>query len=111
MKYVHTPLPSADIPFCRSWAFNVGARLAQGELLVLHDNDILAPSEYTARHLAHVRDGYQVVNLKRFIFFLDPAHSERLMAENEHLLDEAPESIMENAEGGGSQDTPVAHDT
>src|SRR5262245_44468288 len=100
--------PPPNIPFCRSWAFNAGARLAQGELLVLHNNDILAPSEYATRHLA--RDGYQVVHLQRF-FLLDPAHPGRLMTERERRLDEAPESIMGNAEGGGSQDTPVAHDT
>lgn len=102
VRYIHTPLPSADMPYCRAWAFNVGARLAQGELLVLHDNDMLAPRDYASQHLARIGKRYEVVNLKRFIFFLSQGHSERLVSKNELVLDEAPESIMQNAEGGGS---------
>ncbi len=102
VRYIHTRLPSADMPYCRAWAFNVGARLARGELLVLHDNDMLAPRDYASQHLARVRDGYDVVSLKRFIFFLSQRHSHLLMEGNELPLDEVPESIMQNAEGGGS---------
>src|SRR5207244_3682036 len=43
VRYVHTPLPVAGMPYCRSWAFNVGARVAAGQMLVLQDNDILVP--------------------------------------------------------------------
>jgi hypothetical protein len=43
-----------------------------------------------------------VVNLKRFIFFLNAGHSGRVLRENELTLDEAPQSVMQNAEGGGS---------
>ena len=102
VRYIHTPLPSADIPYCRAWAFNVGARSAKGELLVLHDNDMVVPRDYASQHLARVRDGYDVVNLKRFIFFLSRGHSERVMSAGQLDLEEAPESIMQNAEGGGS---------
>ena len=102
VRYIHTPLPSAEMPYCRAWAFNVGARLAKGELLVLHDNDMLMPRDYASEHLARVRKGYEVVSLKRFIFFLTQRHSDRLMDGTELMLDEAPQSIMQNAEGGGS---------
>ena len=102
VRYVHTPVPCDDMPYCRAWAFNVGARVAQGELLVLHDNDMLVPRDYASQYLARVEEGYEVVNIKRFIFFLSQGHSDRLIGENELPLDEAPESIMQNAEGGGS---------
>jgi hypothetical protein len=102
VRYIHTPLASADLPYCRAWAFNVGARLAEGELLVLHDNDMLVTRDYAAQHFARVRDGYEVVSLKRFIFFLSRDHTGRLLGCDELPLDMPPESIMQNAEGGGS---------
>ena len=102
VRYIHTPLPTPDMPYCRAWAFNIGARLAKGSLLVLHDNDMVVPRDYAAQHLALVEEGYEVVNLKRLIFFLSSGHSGRLLSTGQLNLDEAPESIMQNAEGGGS---------
>ncbi len=43
VRYVHTRTPSADFDYARSWAFNVGARLARGRVLILQDNDMLLP--------------------------------------------------------------------
>src|SRR5215471_14840489 len=40
VRYIHTPPSDQDTPYCRSWAFNVGAREARGKVLVLHDNDM-----------------------------------------------------------------------
>jgi hypothetical protein len=102
VRYIHTSLPSSDLPYCRAWAFNVGARLAKGTLLLLHDNDMLVPRDYSSEHLARVQNGYEVVSLKRFIFFLSQGHSGRLLSSDEFPLNEPPESIMQNAEGGGS---------
>lgn len=102
VRYVHTPLPYPEMPYCRSWAFNVGARAARGRVLVLHDNDMLVPNGYCQEILARYRDGYEVMNLKRFIFFLAEDHTRRVLSNNGSLVDEAPESIMQNSEGGGS---------
>ncbi|MFN0111794.1 MAG: glycosyltransferase family 2 protein [Blastocatellia bacterium] len=102
VRYVHTPLPQADMPYCRSWAFNVGAKMAQGALLVLHDNDLLVPSDYAAQLMKRFDEGYEVVNLKRFIFYLNEAHTGRMLATQQLLLNEAPEAIVQNAQGGGS---------
>src|SRR5262245_38487782 len=70
VRYIHTPLPYVDMPYSRAWAFNVGARAACGEALVLHDNDMLVPVGYAREILARVGEGYEVINLKRFIFYL-----------------------------------------
>src|SRR5262249_15221595 len=43
IRHVFTPPPYPDLPYSRSWAFNVGARQARGEVLIFHDNDLLAP--------------------------------------------------------------------
>jgi GT2 family glycosyltransferase len=103
VRYCHTPLPQDDLPFSRAWAFNVGARLAQGELLVLHDNDLLIPRGYAAQAWQRFREGYQVVNLKRFIFYLTEEATVRLTREPGSALAPADTSaVMQNAQGGGS---------
>lgn len=102
VRYVHTPLPQTDMPYCRSWAFNVGAQMARGPLLVLHDNDLLVPRDYAAQLMKRFNEGYEVINLKRFIFYLSEAHASRMLATQQLLLNEAPESVMQNAQGGGS---------
>jgi len=102
VRHIHTPPPAADMPYCRSWAFNVGAKHARGELLVLHDNDMLVPADYAERLLERIGAGYDVVNLKRFVFYLGVAHTEAFFTGRSGLLDQAPESITQNLEAGGS---------
>ena len=102
VRYLHTPQPTAVMPFCRSWAFNVGARHARGELLVLHDNDLVISGDYAERSLNRFRAGFQVINLKRFGFYLSEEHTLRIFAGCAAFTDHAPESIMQNALGGGS---------
>jgi GT2 family glycosyltransferase len=102
VRYVHTPLPDPGLPYCRSWAFNVGARKAKGKILVLHDNDLLAPQDYASEIAAQYKEGYEVINLKRFIFYAGESHSKRLFYAQESIMDEPPETIMQNALGGGS---------
>ena len=99
VRYVHTPLPQRDLPYCRSWAFNVGAHAARGEVLILHDNDFLVPERYAAEALARVRDGHEFVDLKRFEFYLSEADSARLFASGRLSLDVAA-TIVQNLQGG-----------
>jgi hypothetical protein len=102
VKHVHLPPPAADMAYCRSWAFNVGARHARGRILVLHDNDLLVPQDYAACLLSHFREGYEMVNLKRFVFYLAAGHTAEVLEGRAKLVDMAPEAIMQNAECGGS---------
>ncbi len=102
VRLVHTPPPSADMPYCRSWAFNIGAQHARAAVLVLHDNDMLVPQDYAAWILQRIAQGYEVVNPKRFIFYLSQAHSQAFFAGKAGLLDAAPETTVQNLEGGGS---------
>lgn len=108
VRYVHTPLPAPRMPYCRAWTLNVGAREARGKLLVFHDNDILVPVAYAAELWAKFAAGHEIVNLKRFIFYL--ARDQSALVQSTHALDPAavPESIMQNAEAGGS--SAVARD-
>jgi hypothetical protein len=102
VRYVHTPPSSPDAAYCRSWGFNVGARHARGRLLVLHDNDMLVPQDYAASLLKHFDDGHEVINLKRFVFYLSEQHTAKYLAGEAGLLDWPPDSIVQNLEAGGS---------
>lgn len=101
VRYIHTP-PSYDMPYCRSWAFNVGANLATGRVLVLHDNDLLVPTDYAAKIVQRTAEEYEVVNLKRFIFYLSEQQTVDYLRGDIKISDVAPEAIMQNAEAGGS---------
>lgn len=102
VRHIHTPPPTPDMPYCRSWAFNIGVKKARGSVLVLHDNDMLVPADYASQILARVDQGYEVVNLKRFIFYLNESHTRTVFDEGASLLKMAPEAIVQNLEGGGS---------
>lgn len=102
VRYVHTPLPYPEMRYSRAWAFNVGARAARAEALVLHDNDMLAPMDYAKGVLARLEDGYEVMNLKRFIFYLSEAHSAAVLDGAEQLAQQPPQVVVQNLEGGGS---------
>jgi len=102
VRYIHTPPPHVAMPYNRSWALNVGAAAARGRLLVLHDNDLLVPCDYAAQLWRHLREGYEVLNLKRFIFYLGEAPSARWGQERSPILDVPPLEIVQNLEAGAS---------
>lgn len=100
VRSLHLPV-TADFPFSRSWAFNVGARAASGDLLVFHDNDMLIPTAYTEELVRHHEAGYDVINLKRFVFYLDERQTERVF-QGLDLQDVKTRVVVQNLEGGGS---------
>jgi GT2 family glycosyltransferase len=102
VRHVHTPLPSPHMPYCRAWALNVGARLARGGILVLHDNDMLVPERLCAELCALFDKGYEVINLKRFIFYLSERDTEAMMCSGSGNGRLRPEVVVQNLEGGGS---------
>jgi hypothetical protein len=102
VRLVHTPPAQSALPFCRSWAFNVGAKHANAPVLVLHDNDMLVPADYAAQMRDRLRGGWDAANLKRFVFYLDEIHSAAYLGGSATLLDRPPLAITQNLEGGGS---------
>jgi hypothetical protein len=98
VRYIHTPC-QPDRPYCRSWAFNVAAREARAPLLVLHDNDMLVPARYAAESHRLSQAGWEVISLKRFIFYVaEMRHTQPLTNEGIGRV----ESVLQNAKGGGS---------
>ncbi len=102
VRYVHTPLPQSDVPYCRSWTLNVGARLARGALLVFHDNDMLVPECYAAELWRRFKEGYEVINAKRFVFYLEEVETKRFFETAVLPPDASSEAVVQNLEAGGS---------
>jgi hypothetical protein len=102
VRYIHTPLPDRNMDYCRSWAFNIGAKEARGDLLVLHDNDLLVPALYARDQYKLFCQGVEVVNLKRFIFYLDRKSSQQVCRQTGEVCTPVISTILQNAEGGGS---------
>ncbi len=102
VRYIHAPPVQPDMAYNRSMAFNQGAQLARGNLLILHDNDMPIPQDYAAANMARVREGYEVVNLKRFIFYLDRRTSDNVSIDRGIPSIPGITAIMQNSQGGGS---------
>jgi GT2 family glycosyltransferase len=90
------------MPYCRAWAFNVGARQARSPLLVLHDNDLLVPETYAAELVLKHREGNEIINLKRLIFYATESETRNLLAGDASLAELLPQCIIQNSECGGS---------
>lgn len=99
VRHLHTPAPQG-MPYSRAWAFNVGARAARGGLLAFHDNDMILPRRYAAEIIDVRRRGYEVINLKRFVFYLGARETARVL--EGMPIAGGPERVIQNLEGGGS---------
>ena len=102
VRYIHTSPKYPGMPYSRSYAFNVGASIAKGTLLILHDNDMLAPQNYAAQLVAKHNQGYEIINLKRYIFYMNKGISDKIISFSKIDTKDAPEVIVQNLEAGGS---------
>lgn len=99
VRYIHTPLPRPDLPYCRSWSFNVAVPAARGDVLVLHDNDMLVPERYAFEALQRIDEGYSFVDLKRFIFYLSENETRRVFVTGAPPAG-VPATVVQNLMGG-----------
>ena len=102
VKYVFLADKNKKSAYCRSRLFNVAAKLARSEFYVFHDNDMVVPACYAKEILSHYRKGFDVVNLKRFIFYFNLESSKMFLAASELTDSRGITAILQNAEGGGS---------
>ncbi len=100
VRYQHQPV-DAEMPYNRSSTFNLAATLARAPLLVFHDNDMIIPACYGKELFERFEQGYEVINLKRFIFYLDKTSTDRFPVGHSGNACKS-ESVVENLEGGGS---------
>jgi hypothetical protein len=98
VRYLHTSVPS-DAEYGRAAAFNAGACQARGQILVLHDNDMLVPARYAAELATRIKAGWNFVDPKRFMFYLS-ADDTRRTFESGTLTNEDGVTVVQNARGG-----------
>jgi len=100
VRYQHQPV-DAGIPYNRSATFNLAAKSARAPLLIFHDNDLVIPTCYSKEALVRFKQGCEVINLKRFIFYLGKAPIADLS--DFMVADRLPvDTVLQNTTGGGS---------
>jgi hypothetical protein len=98
VHYVHTPTPRPDYEYNRAWTLNQGVREARGEVVILHDNDILVPAAYASECAFRLREGFDFLELKRLTFYLDERQTERVFATG-RVPHNVPSTIVQNLLG------------
>lgn len=100
VRYLHAPLHGSEMRYGRAAAFNAGSRLAHGEMLVLHDSDILLPLSFADEVWRVHQMGYEAIRLGRFFFYLAQMSTDRLLDRSIEISDASVDSVIENAVGG-----------
>lgn len=95
VRYVFTP---STEDYNRAWTLNAGVAAARGEIVVLHDNDMLMPARYAAECVARANEGWDFLELKRFTFYLDEATT-RSVFESGIVPTSVPSTIVQNLLG------------
>ena len=100
VRHIHTPPPDPELPYCRAWAFNVGVRVALGDIVVCHDNDVCVPRRYAAE-LVRIFEHHRVeaAQLQRFIFYLSRQHTEETLTTGRIEATHPPERVRQNLQG------------
>lgn len=101
VRYRHLVKEGLSPGWRKSWAFNVGARLANADIIVFHDGDICAPAEY-ARELvgAFARRRCGAASLQRMLFYLGPRDTARIDGLQPIPGGLSPETVFQNWKGG-----------
>ena len=106
VRYFHTPVAAGE-DYCRSATFNAAVELARGEVLIAHDNDLLVPQRYAAETLARAREGWQFIDLKRFVFYLSEQDTRPVFGGAAPPV--AATEIVQNLKGGSIAATRDAY--
>ncbi len=101
LTYRHLTKEAGAPEWQKTLAFNVGARLAKGSILVFHDGDVCVPTAY-ARELVESIDGrgFAAASLQRFLFYLDPSDTRRCEDSDGFDAGITPGSVAQNWKGG-----------
>jgi hypothetical protein len=85
----------------KAWAFNVGARISSGEILIFQDGDICVPQRYASEVVRTISgEGYEAASLQRFLFYLDPPATRYALSRGHFDLRRYPKRVYQNWKGG-----------
>jgi hypothetical protein len=102
VRHIFLKTDSESTSYNRSAGFNLGAQNAHGRILLLHDNDMLVSSTYCKDIVTLANKGFEAINSKRYVFYLNRLHSEKIISSFVNLGSEPPDYIVQNLEAGGS---------
>jgi GT2 family glycosyltransferase len=102
VRHIHTPIASDAMPYNRGWAFNVGVRAARGSLMILHDNDLLVPADYARSTVALHDEGWEIIDPKRFIFYIDREPTEGMLRSHAIPPGLVTRTVTQNLPAGAS---------
>jgi GT2 family glycosyltransferase len=99
--YRHLSKEGVPPGWYKSWAYNVGARLAAGSILVFQDGDVCAPARY-ARELVDAIEtrGHAAASVQRILFYLNQADSQSVQMSNHFAAGIRPTLVFQNWKGG-----------
>jgi hypothetical protein len=97
--YLHVDTAGIPAGWRKSWAFNIAARRASSEFLVFHDGDVCIPKRYSLELLASFNQGYDVVSIQRFLFYLDEAATQHVF-DGGAIPQTVPARVLQNFKGG-----------
>jgi hypothetical protein len=100
VRHVRVSVADGRERYRKSRSFNLGARAAKGEVLVFHDGDILVPRDYSTTVCARTASGSEIVDLKRYLFYLTSLHTDELLQRRAELTTLPPDMVVQNAPGG-----------
>lgn len=101
VTYRHLAKDGVPPGWHKAWAYNVGARVARGSILVFHDGDICVPSGYARQLLDAIdRRGHAAASLQRFLFYLDASDTRATYARGEIPATVRPTTVLQNWKGG-----------
>jgi hypothetical protein len=99
--YRHLGKDGVPAGWHKSWAYNVGARLARGSIIVFHDGDVCAPNAYASEVVNAIdRRGFAAASLQRLLFYL--SHRDTLVVEQHDAINPGltPTVAHQNWKGG-----------
>ena len=101
LTYRHLAKEPGAPKWQKTLAYNVGARLVKGSILVFHDGDVCVPIDY-ARELVECIDGrgFEAASLQRFLFYLSPSDTQHCEVVDGFAGRFTPDSIAQNWKGG-----------
>jgi hypothetical protein len=98
--YRHLAKKNVRAGWHKSWAYNVGARIARSPILVFQDGDVCPPVEYAAELERVIGRGYAAASLQRLLFYLDFPDTLHLDQTGSIGPDFTPTMAFQNWKGG-----------
>jgi hypothetical protein len=98
--YRHLAKQNVRAGWHKSWAYNVGARIARSPILVFQDGDVCPPVEYAAEIARVIGREYAAASLQRLLFYLDFADTLHLDQTGAIGPEFTPTTAFQNWKGG-----------